>query len=206
MAMEPLNLRAALPSHVRMRSKTNAPASMPKWYENSPNALLADDCRAKCSDCRGHGSHAGAELETCQGCHSQDFPCPLHRCKSCAGSGLVCPACRGMRFVRVAPWDIRRGGVVEIERCTQCCEGNNVNPATERRAITRYMTRWLSLHPSDTPEEYAERQAAKRAEQEAANAEWWAQYGTPAGGLPKRERWKKLAPMPVFRQWEGSDV
>lgn len=107
-----------------------------------------------------------------------------------------------MRFVRVAPWDAQRGTIVEIERCRQCCEGNQVNPATERRAITRYMTRWLAQHPGDTPESYAERQAAKKAERDAVNAEWRAQYGNV--GIPKRERRKKMAPLPTFTPYEAS--
>ena len=203
--MEPLNLRGVMPPNARLRLKTNAHETPPQWYMTSPNSVLADDCRAKCGNCRGHGSHAGAELEVCPNCQANDAfgPCPLHRCKACAGSGLVCPACRGMRFVRVAPWDARRGMNVEIERCAKCCEGNQVNPALERRTITRYMTRWLAQFPTDTPEASAARPAAKREEQRIANEEWRAQHGNVAG-TPKRERRMKLAPMPPFRDWSGA--
>jgi hypothetical protein len=53
---------------------------------------------------------------------------------------LVCPVCRGDRFVRPLDWNTARA-VVKTERCEACCEGNNVSVGKERAAILRYLDR-----------------------------------------------------------------
>ena len=78
---------------------------------------LTSGDRAICMDCRGTG----------------------HRCAVCGGKGAVCPACRGMRFRRTAQ---TVGN--EVERCTVCCEGNQVNDVLEMQAIRRYIARTQS--------------------------------------------------------------
>lgn len=68
----------------------------------------------------------------------------MHKCRRCDGAGLVCPACKGDRRVRIAPWD-SRDPFRESIRCDTCCEGNQVNPVKERVAIER----WLRKHEPD---------------------------------------------------------
>lgn len=74
-------------------------------------------------DCRGSGKHGGYGV-----------------CERCNGKGCVCPACGGMRFVRMrqrgqSAWE------AEVTRCQVCCEGNNVNEMSEARAIRAYIAR-----------------------------------------------------------------
>ena len=80
--------------------------------------------------------------------------CSGRGCQQCDGSGRVCPACRGMRVVRVssqfrANWHYRDGSrcdtalpeglnTVQLTRCAVCTEGNNVNADKEAAAIQRY--------------------------------------------------------------------
>jgi RecJ-like exonuclease len=78
---------------------------------------------ALCIDCRGSGRNGG-----------------YGRCDRCQGKGAVCPACAGLRFVRLhhkgaQSWDC------EVTRCSVCMEGNNVNEMREVRAIRAYIAR-----------------------------------------------------------------
>lgn len=53
--------------------------------------------------------------------------CRGRGCRYCQG-GLVCPDCRGRRV------DDR------YQICRTCCEGNQINPRKERRAILAHLT------------------------------------------------------------------
>ena len=125
-------------------------AQPPDWYANSVNSKLPDECRAKCELCRGRGSHSGLAVYTCLGCKDGYEPCPLHTCPQCGGSGLCCPKCRGMRFLRAHEFDVNRGTVVQVIRC-DCCEGNNVSAQKELQLISRYMLRWRTNHDRYAP-------------------------------------------------------
>jgi hypothetical protein len=77
---------------------------------------------AICAGCVGRGVSGGRD------------------CALCNGKGAVCPACRGMRFLRLRrkyhqPWES------DLARCSVCCEGNNVNEALEMQAIRAYIAR-----------------------------------------------------------------
>ena len=83
---------------------------------------LATGTKALCESCKGRGRSGGRE------------------CAMCSGKGAVCPACCGMRFIRLrkryhAEWE------ADVERCQVCCEGNNVNESLEVRAIREYIAR-----------------------------------------------------------------
>ena len=142
--LEPLN--TSFTTLKKMKPSSHANELAPRWYAESINSKLPHDCRAKCDLCFGYGSHAGIALYTCQGCQTGYEPCPLHTCLQCGGTGLVCPQCRGMRFVRAHEWDAHRSTSVEVIRCPKCCEGNNVNVELELRVIERYMARWRADH------------------------------------------------------------
>lgn len=83
-------------------------------FLNLTPRTLADDCRAKCSGCRGQAATY----------------CPL-----CMGTGWVCPVCRGMQWLRTGK--VEAGGVYGIVRCEACRE-----PVTRMGAIKRYVTNW----------------------------------------------------------------
>ena len=68
-----------------------------------------------------------------------------HRCRRCNGSGLVCPECRGDRIVRTSEWNVASPHV-KIARCDSCCEGNNINPDKEQRAIAAYVSQEQRAH------------------------------------------------------------
>lgn len=112
-------------------------APRPKWLRRGDGFLLPADHRCKCPDCGGRGTHAwDGLLSQCGFCTQMEGPCITHKCRRCDGSGMVCPRCRGMRFLRVpAPVG------AELVRCDSCCEGNQVNIALERRTILRYLNR-----------------------------------------------------------------
>jgi len=76
----------------------------------------------------------------CRACHGQAFPCEIHKCRRCDGSGLVCPACRGDRIVQLFEWTIATPHI-KVGRCEICCEGNQVNSAKEQRAIDAYLAK-----------------------------------------------------------------
>lgn len=57
----------------------------------------------------------------------------------CEGQGVVCPTCRGMRFLRTGRSE---GGVYTIEHCDRCGD-----PEQEIAAIDRYLGNWLQHHP-----------------------------------------------------------
>ena len=63
----------------------------------------------------------------------------------CHGSGLVCPRCRGMRFLRSGPM---QDYMTQIERCTRC-----MDPDEELRAIGDYLNHWFAHHPATTTEQ-----------------------------------------------------
>ena len=83
---------------------------------------LATGDAAICMSCVGRGMSGGS------------------RCQMCNGKGATCPACSGMRFLRLRrkyhqPWES------DVGRCATCCEGNNVNEHLEIRAIRAYVAR-----------------------------------------------------------------
>lgn len=111
-----------------------------------------------CPACLGRRSLGGMILDKCNvpncethqhcwECHYGPGPCFLHTCPRCQGSGLVCPICRGDRIVQLGNWETARP-VVKYMRCDACCEGNQVNPAKELRAIDAY----LRKHGPSQPE------------------------------------------------------
>lgn len=118
----------------------------PTWYAESITAKLPDDCRAKCERCFGYGTDAGLAINLCAGCQTGPGPCPTHTCRQCDGSGLVCPQCRGMRFVRTHEWDQHSPFSDALDRCVKCTEGNNVSHKLEKQVIERYMARWRMEH------------------------------------------------------------
>lgn len=85
------------------------------------HALAHKGTRAICQDCGGFGSG----------------------CLVCGERGTVCPRCQGARFLRTG----RHGNAFPekgqlqsaIVRCDACCEGNQVNPAKEAKAISDYL-------------------------------------------------------------------
>lgn len=117
----------------------------PRWYRDNEWVTLPDDCRVKCEQCRGHGCPSYFELMTCFACLHGEMACPSHACPQCHGSGRVCPTCRGMRFIRGAVYKLTSAAhdnVRELQRCPDCCEGNNINPENERKAVERYLVKW----------------------------------------------------------------
>jgi hypothetical protein len=75
---------------------------------------------------------------TCRGAASQ-------YCEMCGGQGVVCPTCRGMRWLRTGHIT---GIVYAIERCDRCRD-----PEQELDAIDHYLAQWFKHHPLDTNEE-----------------------------------------------------
>lgn len=69
--------------------------------------------RILCPDCHGAG---GPLFETHAGR-------PLHapRCATCDGAGIVCPTCRGIHWVQLAP--LRDQIVGSIAACPDCMDG-----------------------------------------------------------------------------------
>jgi hypothetical protein len=123
----------------------------PRSYRTPIAANLPDDSRVLCIECFGKGT-TRPEAHLCLECRTQGF-CPLHRCRICQGSGVVCPRCRGMRFVRMP----KQFGS-DAQRCTLCCEGNQVNQDKERRAIMDF------LRHNDPDSEWKWRQQLAEAE------------------------------------------
>ena len=88
--------------------------------------LITGD-RAICRECMGRGRKGGRE------------GWPFAKCAACQGKGVVCPACRGMRFVRQPQPGAQAEWQTEVTRCARCCEGNQVNDVIEMREIQRYI-------------------------------------------------------------------
>lgn len=156
-----------------LTSENDFVAKTLSWRRSSMALGLPIDSRVLCMDCHGTGVHQPwVFIAGCERCitdkegHACDYhagvkgdgireigckdcrdplamrPCPRHACKRCNGSGLVCPACMGMRFRRYEWPDMREGRHEQL--CSICCEGNQVSPLKERRAITRYLEREAS--------------------------------------------------------------
>lgn len=112
---------------------------------------LPSDDRAVCMACLGTGAYGFAgDISDCGICadlqRQRRGYCGAHKCRQCDGKGVVCPICRGMRFLRVP----RASNGNDIMRC-ECCEGNNVNPLTEMRLIERHIRKIeLSRQPGLT--------------------------------------------------------
>lgn len=125
--------------------------------------MLPRECRVKCLTCNGRGALPDPALERCElhdrsdqtcphhdwclACHNGEFPCAAHKCLECDGSGMVCPQCMGMRFVRLRGWSpsVHWSDSNRCEsRCDACCEGNDINAFKERWAIDLYLTRWYA--------------------------------------------------------------
>lgn len=85
---------------------------------------ISPEARVRCSQCRGTTS-AG-------------------KCPMCHGGGLVCPKCRGMRFLRTG----MENWVTQIERCPSC-----LHPDDETAAIAAYLQNWVRHHPFDESDE-----------------------------------------------------
>jgi hypothetical protein len=78
--------------------------------------------RTLCRGCRGTG-----RIVTREGIKG--------RCLICDGGGRVCPRCRGQRSVKsLVPLTYGESRI-----CPTCCEGNQVNPVRECRAIRHYL-------------------------------------------------------------------
>ena len=149
--MQPIGQRTVqqVEKNLRQRTKsrwqkdeTSKEPSQPKWRREALGLKLSDDSRVKCPECMGAGSPSGPETRYCSNCQDHDDieapgPCPMHKCRICGGSGMVCPTCRGMRFVRMPLFVGNRVDPKE-DRCPTCTEGNNWNPQKEEKAITRY--------------------------------------------------------------------
>ena len=128
-------------------SRSSSEPLAPSWYRNAQGAQLPDDCRVKCEVCHGHGASSYYEMLACSSCTRgpHNIPCPIHSCRACIGSGMVCPTCRGMRFVRSSFFKMTASAhdsTREITRCPVCCEGNNVNIDRERDAIQKYLLKY----------------------------------------------------------------
>lgn len=123
-------LGASLPRVIPMRRygarERAAPPSSPSASPSPTNptsttsaAPTAADDRTLCLNCSGSG-------------------CPV-----CAHNGHVCPACRGMRFVRVREWSTEHpwcgSEQHNVVRCDRCWESDHVNPAKEAAEIARYL-------------------------------------------------------------------
>ena len=63
----------------------------------------------------------------------------------------MCPQCRGVREIRIAPVD-GRNTMVKRCRCDMCTEGNQINPAKEAKAIER----WIRKHVPDAAQAHLE--------------------------------------------------
>lgn len=95
----------------------------------------------RCAICGGKGVNAAWEIiVACMACRNGFRACPMHACQNCDGSGLVCPRCCGMRFLRIG-WPNKSPDGKSHIRCPECTEGNNVNQVKERAAIQRYLAR-----------------------------------------------------------------
>lgn len=128
------------------RDKPQKPQPLaPRWYRDNEWVTLPDDCRVKCEQCRGHGCPSYFEMMQCFACLHGEMACPSHACPQCHGSGRVCPTCRGMRFIRGPVYKLTSAAhdsVRELQRCPDCCEGNNINPEHERKSVERYLVKW----------------------------------------------------------------
>ncbi|HET8908815.1 MAG TPA: hypothetical protein VFN11_17805, partial [Ktedonobacterales bacterium] len=184
-------------------SSTSSTANihLPNWYHNQDAARLPDSCRVKCDTCHGHGSEAGQEMVDCYACQHGEMACVAHKCAQCGGSGFVCPACRGMRFVRSQVWKhsaAAHQNARDIDRCTECCRDNKVEPFQERKAINDYLMRWRT-HTAEAQargERYVEPRQAKLDAEAAAYKQL-----VPSNG-PTRSR----KPTPLRRKVDDAPV
>lgn len=94
---------------------------------NLARETLVTGDRALCPDCNGHGRHGARP----------GFP--FAACAACRGKGVVCPYCRGMRFIRQYKFGAQADWQTEATRCDRCCEGNQINDVIELREIHRYI-------------------------------------------------------------------
>lgn len=118
---KPLPLDVVLLQQLKAMKSTG-----PGWPPslNKLSRMLSEEARVRCSQCRGTTSNGS---------------CPM-----CHGTGLVCPRCRGMRFVRTG----MDGWVTQIERCTLCLDAKD-----EYAAISKYLNNWFKHHPVTIAEE-----------------------------------------------------
>ena len=161
--------------------KPSSDTRLPSWYDDPESFYFkGDDCRAKCADCLGRGTLEPAGIiAECAECW-EGMPCGLHQCRSCEGAGAVCPACRGMRFLRLG------GG--RVGPCEFCTEGNNFNGDVERGTIRRYMLRYdIGQRPGvgmrrddDMPEKPTPEQVAEY------RAHWVANHGDARSNYKRR--------------------
>lgn len=135
----------------------------------------------RCDRCGGLGVYHGSDAEMalaighCVACMNPNAAkaCGRHACHICDGSGAVCPACRGARFVRRdVPYGHPDFG--QALRCETCCEGNQVSQTKERRAIERYLVGYVP--DTRTP---AERDAERKASAAASYARYVSIHGDP---------------------------
>lgn len=156
-----------------VRSENDLLASILSWRQNATALSLQLDSRVLCQSCGGSAVRAPwHEIAGCFACHdSQDGPCeahqemgrrlgcktcqdgprpcPRHACAICGGSGLVCPTCRGMRFLRLE-WPDRHDGFPYLA-CPKCIADGQVSTLKEHRLIQQYLAR----HPEDRKEKTA---------------------------------------------------
>jgi len=155
--MEPIKTVLKQPQRVlppTRRSPLSDDVQYPPWFQNSPAARLPAESRIRCPRCFGRRSGAGRVLErvtdregvirdpgcvACWGGYAEG-PCPAHTCYTCAGSGYVCPQCRGDRFISM-DYHVGHPDFGKAERCPVCTEGNNISPPKEAAAIQRYLAR-----------------------------------------------------------------
>lgn len=88
----------------------------------------------------------------------------------CGGTGLVCPVCRGVRFTR-RNVPVGHPDFGKALRCTSCCEGNNVHPEHETRAIQAYLRTYTPRPPEQLRAEAVAVMASAQAEYRSLNGD-----------------------------------
>jgi|GEM_PF-6973810 len=153
--------RPASGSEQNARNTSAPPATSPgdsldRWPKTALARLLPKGSRALCEACYGTGLAGDPEeVAGCARCGVVNEaeertetaigvarfvsyePCEVHVCPMCLGKGVVCPDCRGARFLREPT---ARGN--RAVRCPSCTEGNNVSAAREMAAIRRELARF----------------------------------------------------------------
>jgi hypothetical protein len=97
-------------------SKAKSTSQPVRGYENYNSGLPAN--RSQCPDCRGKPS-----------------------CKTCSGTGEVCPGCQGMRWVR-QEWESGEDPKPVVP-CTGCMVRNGDHWILDRMKEARNITRYL---------------------------------------------------------------